>query len=170
MSDLTLLSINLASDIVSRTSSTLRVQEIVQLSLAPAFLLGAIGAVLNVMNVRLVWIVDRVDSLEKLRDEGGRDREIEELPALRRRQHYAHLAINCSTAAALLICVVIALMFVGALVRPPLGTFVALAWILAMLLVFTALLLFLLETRLATRTARDLRRLSRQIAEKGQEK
>jgi len=168
MIDLLLSSASLASDLVTRTSSTLRVQEIVQLSLAPAFLLGAIGTVLNVMNTRLVWIVERVDRLEKLRDEGVEDRELEELPALRRRQRYAHLAINSSTAAALLICIVIALMFVGVLIRPPLGTLVATAWILAMALVFAALLLFLLETRLATRSTRDLRRLSRRITDRGQ--
>jgi len=170
MGDLMLLSASLASDLVTRTASTLRVQEIVQLSLAPAFLLGAIGAVLNVMNQRLIWIVERVDSLEKLEDAGSRDREIEELPALRRRQSYAHLAINLSTAAALLICVVIALMFFGVLIRPPVGTLVALAWILAMAFVFTALLLFLLETRLATRSARDLRRISRKLSDTGHER
>lgn len=161
-----LASASLASELVSRTSSTLRVQQIVQLSLAPAFLLGAVAAVLNVMNMRLLAIIERVGALETLRDSGSEDRSIEELPALRRRQHYAHLAINFSTAAALLICVVIALMFVGVLIRPPLGTLVALAWIFAMAFVFAALLLFLLETRLATRTARDLRRISRKITDK----
>jgi ABC-type multidrug transport system fused ATPase/permease subunit len=167
--DLLLSSASLASDLVSRTSSTFRVQEIVQLSLAPAFLLGAIGAVLNVMNIRLGWISDRVEAIEKAADEGVRDGEVEELPALRRRLGYAHLAIYSSTAAAALICLVIALMFVGALVRPPLGTFIALAWILAMACVFTALVLFLLETRLATRSSRDLRRLSRRMAQRGRE-
>ena len=44
----------LASEIVARTSETARVQQMVQLSLAPVFLLAAIGAVLNVMNVRLI--------------------------------------------------------------------------------------------------------------------
>jgi len=168
MVDLLLSSASLASDLVTRTSSTLRVQQIVQLSLAPAFLLGAIGAVLNVMNMRLVWIVERVDRLEQLYEDGIGDREVEELPALRRRQHYAHLAINSSTAAALLICIVIGLMFVGVLIRPPLGTLIATAWILAMALVFTALLLFLLETRLATRSTRDLRRLSRSMTDRGE--
>ena len=169
MESLLYLSAGIASELVTRTSSTARVQEIVQLSLAPAFLLGAVGAVLNVMNLRLQAIVERVDWLEKQSDEGSLDREIEELPALRRRQSYAHLAINCSTTAALLICIVIALMFVGALVRPPLGTFIALAWILAMTFVFGALLLFLLETRLATRSVRDLRRISRKLTERERE-
>ena len=38
--------LSLAGDLIARTSSTARVQEIVELSLAPVFLLAAIGAVL----------------------------------------------------------------------------------------------------------------------------
>ena len=37
-----------AIELIERTSSTLRVQQVVQLSLAPAFLLAGIGAVMNV--------------------------------------------------------------------------------------------------------------------------
>ena len=36
---------SLASDLITRTSETARVQQMVQLSLAPVFLLAAIGAV-----------------------------------------------------------------------------------------------------------------------------
>ncbi|MEB3416566.1 DUF2721 domain-containing protein [Alteriqipengyuania sp. WL0013] len=149
--------------LIERTSSTLRVQNIVQLSLAPVFMLAAIGAVLNVMNMRLTWIVERVDKLEKREEEGRTDREIEELPALRRRQKYAHDAINLSTGAGLLICVVIILLFVSAFIRTAIGTWVAATWITAMVLVSGALLMFLLETRLATRSAREMRSLSRRI-------
>lgn len=152
-----------SDSLIERTSSTVRVQSIVQLSLAPVFMLAAIGAVLNVMNMRLTWIVERVDRLEKREEEGGTDREIEELPALRRRQKYAHDAINLSTGAGLLICVVVILLFVSAFIRTAIGTLVAATWITAMVLVSGALLMFLLETRLATQSARDLRRLSRRI-------
>ena len=75
-----------------------------------------------------------------------------------------HLAINLGTAAGLLICVVVALTFISAFVRPPLGSVVALCWITAMALVFGALLFFLLETRLATKSTEDTRRLSRKLA------
>ena len=155
-------STSFAGELLQRTSSTARVQQMVQLSLTPAFLLAAIGAFLNVMNQRLTWIVDRVHVLGRAAESNVATREIEGLPVQRRRQ--AHLAINLSTGAGLLICAVVALMFVSAFVRPPLGTVVALCWITAMGLVFGALLSFLLETRLATKSTEDTRRLSRKRA------
>lgn len=165
--DTLLATASAAGSILERTSSTVRVQQMVQLSLAPVFMLAAIGAFLNVMNLRLTWILDRIRLLEKLEEDAVSDREIEELPALRRRRQYAHLAINLSTSAALAICGVVALLFVSAFVRPALGTFVALGWIAATALVFSALLTFLLETRLATRSIRATRRLSREIERRG---
>jgi len=162
--DILSASTSFAGELVQRTSSTVRVLQMVQLSLTPAFFLAAIGAFLNVMNQRLTWIVDRVHLLERAEESNVANREIEELPVLRQRRWHAHLAINLSTAAGLLICVVVALTFISAFVRPPLGTIVALCWITAMVLVFSALLSFLLETRLATKSTVDTRRLSRKLA------
>src|SRR5690606_21612236 len=164
--DILSASASFAGDLLARTASTARVQQMVQLSLTPAFLLAAIGAFLNVMNQRLTWIVDRVHGLERMEESAIRDREIEELPALRQRRRFAHLAINLSAAAGLLICVAVALTFVSAFVRPALGTWVALCWISAMALVFGALLSFLRETHLATRSTRDTRRLSRKLEQR----
>lgn len=157
---------SLAGELFARTSSTARVQEMVQLSLTPAFLLAAIGAFLNVMNQRLTWIVERVHVLEKREESEIPDDEVEQLPVLRKRRWFAHFSINFCTAAALLICLVVSLMFVSAFVKPPLGTYVAMCWIAAMALVFAGLLSFLLETRLATRSLDDTRRMSRKIEEK----
>lgn len=167
--DLPLLTAAVASDILQRTSSTARVQEMVQLSLAPVFMLAAIGAFLNVMNLRLTWIVDRIHYLEKLKEDEVSDREVEELPALRRRRTFAHASINLSAIAALFICAVVALLFVSAFVRPLLGTYVALCWITAMALVFGALTTFLLETRIATKSSRAIRRLSRSLQSRGKD-
>ncbi|MBW0143790.1 DUF2721 domain-containing protein [Sphingomicrobium clamense] len=155
----------IATDLLTRTASTARVQGIVQLSLAPVFLLAAIGAILNVMNARLIWIVDRVERLER-REEGGHvSREVDELPALHRRQHYAQVAINLATAAALTICVVVALLFISAFIRPAIGTVVAILWISSMALVFGSLFYFLRETQLATSTIRERRKLAEKIRE-----
>ncbi len=163
MIELLISSGTLASDLIARTSDTANVQKIVQISLAPVFLLAAIGAFLNVMNGRLIWLTERVDRLDECEKMGKPDPALEELPVLKRRKTYAHRAVTLSTIAALLICTVVALMFVSAFVRPPIGTYVAVAWILAMTLVFTALLFFLLETKFATRSASERRRLSRKI-------
>src|SRR5690606_27688953 len=161
--DILLSGTSIAGDLLARTASTARVQQMVQLSLTPAFLLAAVGAFLNVMNQRLTWIVDRVHLLEKLNDADIHDSEVDELPVLRRRRRYAHLAVNSSTGAGLLICVVVSTTFVSAFVRPPLGTLVALLWIAVMALVFGALLAFLFETQLATKSSRDTRLLSRRL-------
>jgi hypothetical protein len=148
----------LAGDLLARTAKTARVQEMVQLSLSPVLLLGAIGAVLNVVNGRLNSIMERIERLETKVSTDSMGGATEQLPVLRRRQQYAHIAINLGTAAALIICGVVALMFISAFVRPALGTYVAVSWIVAMALVFCALLLFLLETQLATSSVRGHRR------------
>ncbi|MBB3762988.1 DUF2721 domain-containing protein [Sphingomicrobium lutaoense] len=161
---------SLAADFISRTSNTARVQAILQLSLAPVFLLAAIGAFLNVMNARLIWIADRVHRLDHQQEAENRpravERELEELPALRRRLKYAQISINLSTLSALVISGIVALLFISAFVRPAMGSYVAFLWVAAMGLLVAALTYFLLETRLATTTARQRRRLSRQIESK----
>lgn len=160
---------SITTDLIERTSSTARVQQIVQLSLAPVFMLAAIGAFLNVLNARLFWLIEKIERIERAMDRGSGGRRAQELPALEQRRTYAQWAINLSTSAALTICLVVALLFVSAFIRPPLGTAVALSWIVTMSLLFLALLLFLLETRLATDTARERRRLSKKLTEQKRE-
>ena len=150
MLDLLADSGGLASDLVAPTSSTLGVQEIVRLSLAPAFLLAAIGAVMNVMMSRLIWVADRIERLEaKMNDEGASDRGEAERDWLTHRRRLAQRAVMFSTLAALTICVVIALLFVSAFITPQIGTLTALAWIGAMGLLVTSLVLLVRETMVA---------------------
>ena len=140
---------NLATDLLHRTSSTVRVQEIVRLSLAPAFLLAAIGAVMNVMMSRLIWVAQRIENLEVRMEEDRKARYGRELTRLRRRRRLAQRAMMLSTGAALTICVVIALLFVSAFITPQIGTVTAVAWIMTMLLLVGALVLFAMETVVA---------------------
>ena len=154
----------ITDELIERTSSTARVQAVVQASLTPVFLLAAIGAVLNVINMRLVWLAERIDRIERLKEADSDSRDIEELPALRRRASYAAISVNLSTFAALLICTIIAMGFISAFIRPALGTVVAIAWILTMGMIVAALLFFLLETRMGTKTRRERRRIAHQIA------
>src|SRR5690606_25001442 len=107
--------------------------------------------------------VDRVHALERMAESELHTRDIERLPVLRQRRRYEHTAINLSTAAGLLICAVVALSFVGRFVHPALGYSHALGCFVAMALVFGSLLSFLLETRLATKSIVDTRRLSRRL-------
>lgn len=169
MIDMLASSADLAFELIAKTSNTANVQRIVQISLAPVFLLAAIAAFLNVMNGRLIWLTDRVDRLDECEKAERPDPALEELPILRRRQSFAYRAVNLSVMAALLTCSVVALMFVSAFVRPPLGTLVAGAWILAMALVFVALLFFLMETKLATSSSSERRRLSRKFRDRSED-
>jgi len=142
---------NIAFDLLERTASTLKVQEIVRLSLAPAFLLAAIGAVMNVMMSRLIWVADRIERLE-MRMEGEQTaRERSELVRLRRRRRLAQRAVMFATAAALTISLVVLLLFVSAFIEPQIGTLTAIAWIVTMGFLIAALVLFFAETMVATR-------------------
>ncbi len=151
----------MAIDLIERTSSTARVQHVVQLSLAPAFLLAAIGAVMNVMTNRLIWVANKIERIIEAGEEGAIATLREELPALERRRIHAQRAVMLSTAAALTISIVIGLLFVSAFVRTPLGTLVALAWIVTMGLLVAGLGSFLMETQTAARRNRERMRKRR---------
>ncbi len=150
MLDLLIQSGNIATELVQRTSSTVIVQEIVRLSLAPAFLLAAIGAVMNVMMSRLIWVADRIERLEARMEEEQTPRERTELARLRRRRRYAQRAVMFSTGAALTISLVILLLFVSAFITPQIGTVTAVAWIATMTFLIAGLVLFAIETVIAT--------------------
>ena len=156
---LTSLTPNLASEILQRTASAPRVQQILQLSLAPAFLLGGIGAIMNVLMSRLVWIAERIERIEHWQesDERGAPNALE-LAWLDRRKAHAQRAVMLSAASAAAISVVIALLFVSAYIKPQIGTLIAIAWIFTMALLIAALGFFLIETRLAAIGADRVRR------------
>ena len=138
-------------DLIERTSSSLRVQNVVQLSLAPAFLLAGIGAVMNVMTNRLIWVANKIERILAADENGTAGDLVEELPALEQRRVYAQRAVMLSTASAFTISVVIMLLFISAFVRTPLGTLVAVSWLVTMALLMAGLASFLLETRTAAR-------------------
>ena len=161
--------LSLTGELIERTSSTIRVQEMVQLSLAPVFLLAGIGAMLNVMNLRLTWLFDRIEMIERLEEAGEDNRESEELPALIQRQKFAQIAVKLSTLAALTICIVIAILFISAFIEPRIGTLVAILWIATMAQLSVALALFFRETSLAAATARERRKRSREILARARE-
>ena len=142
-------------ELLERTSSTVRVQHVVQLSLAPAFLLAGIGAVMNVMTNRLIWVANKIEKILKVSDGDPASDLLVELPALEKRRIHAQRAVMLSTAAALTISIVILLLFVSAFVIAPMGTLVAFAWMVTMGLLMAGLASFLLETRVAALRNRE---------------
>lgn len=131
--------------------STAYVQTVVQLSMAPAFLLAGIGAIMNVMTNRLIWVANRIERIEQARREGAAGAAVDDLPALEKRRSYAQGAVMLSTASALSISVVIALLFVSAFIRPRIGTLIAFTWIVTMVFLICGLAFFVLEARTAAR-------------------
>ena len=144
-----------AIDLIERTSSSMRVQQVVQLSLAPAFLLAGIGAVMNVMTNRLIWVANKIERILEAGEEGDIEAMRAELPALEQRRIYAQRAVMFSTASALAISVVIMLLFFSAFVEAALGTLVAITWVICMGLLVAGLGSFLMETRTAARRNRE---------------
>ncbi len=145
----------LALEIFERTASTPRVQQVVQLSLAPAFLLSGIGAIMNVIMSRMIWIAKRVETIEEKLEEQRSVRQVREHGWLMRRRRLMQGAIMFSTASAVMISAVIMLLFVSAYITAQIGTVIAFMWVLTMALLVTGLGFFLFETRLAAIGAQE---------------
>ena len=121
----------------------------IQLAVAPVFLLTGIGAILTVMAHRLARIVDRFRALVSSGDE-SQAKKNKEMEVLSRRSRWVHWAISLNTTAALLICMVIASLFIGTELRLDSSRVVSLLFIMAMLALICGLLCFLREIHLAT--------------------
>ncbi|MFN7957045.1 MAG: DUF2721 domain-containing protein [Holophagaceae bacterium] len=131
------------------------ISHVIQLSVAPVFLLTSIGTILGVMSARLARIVDRARQLNERLETAAEDRaELihNEMRTLARRRHLVNLGITFGTSAALLVCVSIATVFLGAVLKASVAVPVALLFILAMAAFVAALVCFLREVLLAVRS------------------
>lgn len=128
------------------------VAHVIELAVAPVFLLTGIGALLGVMTNRLARIVDRARTLERRSAvTAAQVGEIEgELSTLSRRAKVVSLAIGLCTTTALLVSSVIVILFLGAFVPFDISTPVASLFVAAMVVLVVALVLFLREILLAT--------------------
>ena len=129
------------------------VAHVIQLAVAPVFLLSGIGAILAVMTNRLGRIIDRARVLEARLD--GASAELiallrADLATLSRRAKLIGRAITLCTITALLVCTVIAVLFMSAFLRFDASIPVALLFIAAMAAFFLGLLWFLREIYVAT--------------------
>jgi len=132
---------------------------IVQLVVAPVFLLTAVGTIIAALNSRLGRAVDRRRVLEAaLRGLGAAEAQNaqDELAQIGRRIHYVYLAIVFAVLCALFVCLMIAGAFIGALVSAELTRTIAALFVLAMLALIGSLVLFLREIFLAVSTPRHV--------------
>jgi hypothetical protein len=138
---------------VLAASGVSSVAHVIQLAVAPVFLLTGVGAILAVLINRLARVVDRFRLLEQQlfsATKAGVLLELPEMGILSRRARLIHWAISLCTVCALLVCVVIAALFVGSVLAVDLSDPIALLFIAAMLALIAGLLSFLREIALAT--------------------
>ncbi len=137
------------------------ITQVIQLAVAPVFLLAGIGAILTVMTNRLARAVDRARFLQRARASAGpdeRDALVVESGVVGRRIRLAHRAIAFAVFSELCVCLLIALAFVGAAAKLHLAIVVAGLFVLAMLSLIVTLLIFLREIMLSVTSVRTLLR------------
>jgi len=141
----------------------------IQLAVAPVFLLSAVGVTLSVLTNRLGRIIDRARVLEDRVQAAGPPaaaagagqpgaraaaHDHAALATLSRRAKLVNLALSLSTSCALLVCLVIALLFLESLFGADLSSVVALLFVGAMLAFIGGLVAFLREIFVATASLR----------------
>ncbi|MFO0669616.1 MAG: DUF2721 domain-containing protein [Polyangiaceae bacterium] len=123
------------------------VAHVIQLAVAPVFLLSSLGTFLGVLSTRLGRIVDRARVLEESRPPS--DKVNYELGVLARRRRLVNRAITFGTVAALFVCVLIGAAFIGSFMAADASRFVAVLFVLAMVAFVGSLVTFLSEVLLS---------------------
>jgi hypothetical protein len=128
------------------------IAHVIQLSVAPVFLLTGVAAMLGILSNRLARTVDRARLLEERvaeASDGARDSLIVELGVQTRRMRTIYLAMVLCALCALLIASVIVVLFAGAFMAVPVAAAVAVLFVTAMVTFIAAMLAFLREVHLA---------------------
>jgi hypothetical protein len=133
--------------------------QIIQLSIAPVFLIAGIGTLLNVLTSRLARVVDRGRAIELDLDSptgSGQhtNRHLAELRVLDQRMNWIHNAIMLSTMAILLVCLLIVALFSVELIAIDLSRVVAILFIATMASLIGGLISFLIEISYARKSLR----------------
>ena len=130
---------------------------VIQLAIAPVFMLTAVGTVIGALSIRLGRAVDRRRELEErlaAMSESELPSAQDELHTIARRIHFVYLSIVFAVISALFVALLIAAAFIGAFVRTDLSPMIASMFVCAMLSLIVCLLLFLREIFLAVSTPR----------------
>src|SRR5258705_1860335 len=141
------------------TSTSLSdIAHVIQLAIAPVFLLTAIGTVLSVLTGRLARAVDRRRSLmaaaSGVVDRSAADLVRQEIAFEVRRIRLIYIAISLAVMSALLVCGLISIAFVDALAAWHLGRLIAVLFVLAMVALIGSLSILLREIFLAVNNPR----------------
>jgi hypothetical protein len=121
---------------------------IIQLAVAPVFLISGVAALLTVFTNRLSRIIDRARFLSM--EETRSSAMLEELHVLNRRARLIHRSITLATTSALLISIVIVILFLGVFLPLNVANIVGVLFVGSMIALIGGLVTFLKEVRLAT--------------------
>ena len=133
------------------------IARVIQLSVAPVFLISGVGALLAVLTGRLGRTIDRARLLKAalLESDGIAHARIhQELNVLAQRAKLIYRAILLGSISALLVCFVIVSLFISAYVTLPISAVIAVLFVAGVIALIVALVLFLREVFLATRILR----------------
>ena len=132
---------------------------VIQLAVAPVFLLAAIAGMLGVMSTRLGRIIDRARVIERRIPQAKREEQRALLRAetttLWKRIALIQWAIGLCVTGALAVCLVIMTLFVGEFVALNIAALVAVLFVIAMILMIAGLLFLLREVNVSARTMRQ---------------
>ena len=130
------------------------VSHIIQLSIAPVFLLTGVGTKLSVLTSRLARIIDRARVVEGMLERDGQlSPDLEnELVELYRRSHLINRAITLSTTCGLLVCLVIACLFLGDATSLSLDKLIAALFVAGVFSLIGSFVYFMREIAVATKT------------------
>jgi hypothetical protein len=139
-------------------SHFLDIARVIQLAVAPVFLLTAIATIINVLISRLARAVDRRRVLEEHLPgyEGdGLAEARRELEMLGRRVTLVLRATVLAVLSALMVCLLIGIAFVGAFVSTDLSRAVAILFVAALAALTACLMIFLREISIAALSPRQ---------------
>ena len=134
------------------------IARVIQLAIAPVFLLTAVGTIIGVLSNRLARVVDRTRALESQLAHLAHEplaRAYAELDVLGRRMRLVYLAIGLSVVCALFVGLLIVIAFVGAFLSVDLAKLTGVLFIAAMLAFIGSLAVFLREIFLAVTSTRE---------------
>ena len=136
---------------------------IIQLAIAPVFLLSGVCTNLIVLTNRLARIIDRSRVLEDRLDIAYSDHYLNELDVLYRRSNLINLSITLSTACGLLICLVIAMLFLGDITNISLDKYIAGMFVASVICLIGSFVFLLREIFIASRSMRAHRHVRRPL-------
>ena len=130
--------------------------ELVQLAVAPVFLLVAIGSLLSVVTGRLGRVVDRARTLEdryfEHPEKCDKDAVARELKSLDRRMSFCHWSIDFFSIAALIVALLVAMVFIADTTDPSQNFAISALFITAVGGIVIGICCFIAEVGIATRT------------------